>query len=133
MNVVRHEALRILCCITFLYRPARLTYLFQVLQGLADLQVSKIDVVVFTETDRDDHLKTLDRLGKMLASHRISITFRSVAERASNLRMLPWAHKPHVRDVFLAQHCSYTHCLYLEEDIRFGQNNLDYFQNTIVC
>lgn len=118
---------RLLICVTFLFRTSRLSYLFQVLQGLGDLPVKSLEVVVFTETEDTGELAIMSRLFGKLCDPNMSIRVSSNPSAKANLRLLPWAHKCYVRDVFSSNDNVFTHLLYIEEDIRFGVKNLNYF------
>ena len=117
----------VLVCITFLDRPARLRYLFQVLQQLCEIDLRRLDVFVFSETDAPDRLAALDRL---LARFRDPSTFLNVIScpgTKGNLRLLPWEHKHLVKERFTDPQFNYTHFIYLEEDTRFSEFNFRYF------
>lgn len=121
------DNIRLLVCISFLFRHSRMPFLFQVVQTLADLRVGKLDIIIFTETDDPQDIACLERMLHKLCDTNMTVEISIHPEVKANLRMLPWAHKKRVRETFEVDNCAYTHLLYLEEDIRFGPKNLAYF------
>lgn len=123
-----HDA-NVLVCITFLFRPARMKNLFQVLYSLFDFGVKHLDIVIFTETNVPEELLILDRLLSKFQSPSISAKVISRPDACIDLLLLPWKHKEFVKDCFLNSEQNYSHFVYLEEDTRFSEANFNYFIN----
>jgi hypothetical protein len=115
---------RFLACITFLYRPERLRYLYQVFRALADFLVARMDVVVVTNTAAQEEVATLER---MLRTFLPDSTTRVQSFELADPKELPWCHKQVLRDHFLGRGRAYTHFLYLEDDILFSYRSFLYF------
>ncbi len=129
MNIGEHGEVRLLVCITHLFRAARLKYLSEVLFSLYGLDVSRVDVTVFTDASQQSDLALLERLFSKLCSPRMTVAISSHPEVTAALTTLPWIHKAFMKDRHLAQDSPYTHYLYLEDDMLFSQVNLAYFLN----
>lgn len=117
---------RILCCITFHFVHDRLEHLSEVLRALSEFTVDSVNVVVVTNEAGVDEKKVLQRLGdEILGAGRASVaTFNDLAHPYD----LSWSHKEIIRNEFLAADASsYSHFIYLEDDIRFSFANFCYF------
>lgn len=117
-------ASRLLICITCLYRPERLRYLYQVLRSVSDFLVARMDVVVVTDTSAPDEVSILQR---MLHAYFPAGAARVQSFEVADPKDLTWRHKQVLRDVFLGGGTTYTHFLYLEDDILFSYRNFLYF------
>jgi len=125
--------LRILVAVTFHFRESRLQYLFQVVRALCEFPVEALDVVVTTNVDHEVALKQINDLCRPLcqpfpARQESKITFS--IESFPNLPdpwLLPWSHKHLIADRFLARESTYTHFIYVEDDILLSFDNFCYF------
>ena len=121
----RAAGLRILCCIPFHYRPARLRYLFATLLGLGELAVAGLDIHVLTNaTGAAEHAAMLAPARAVVPRARLAV---HPCPDLADPRLLPWCHKPFIADTFLAPDSPYDLFLYLEDDLLFGMNNLIYW------
>jgi len=117
--------LRILCCIPFSYRPARLPQLLAALRGLGGLAVRALDIHLLTDTAAPAAHATLHRLGAaVLPAARLTVHART---GLADPWLLTWAHKPFITERFLAPGSGYDLFLYIEDDILFGPQNLAYW------
>src|SRR5579862_2977077 len=116
---------RILCAITFHFLPQRLGFLSEVLRSLAEFDVAAIDVSIITNTTDSTDTNLLKRLcAESFPGHRAEI--RSFGNLTHPYE-LTWCHKSLIAEQFLDQRYSYTHFLYLEDDIRLSFSNFCYF------
>ena len=129
MTISRTGEIRLLVCISHLFRVDRLKYLSEVLFALYGLNVSRLDVTVFTNASASNDLKILEQLFSKFTSPRMTIAISSHPEVTAALMTLPWIHKSFMKDNHLAENSPYTHYLYLEDDMLFSQVNLTYFVN----
>jgi hypothetical protein len=116
----------LLVAISAHYVPARLPYLVEVLRSLGDINARRLDVHIMVNEVDDG---TAARLHRLLSAS-LPAGRTVVINRVGGLEHpfdLTWAHKRLIRDVFLAEGSSFTHFLYLEDDMRFGAVNLRYF------
>ena len=119
-------AARILVAITFHFRSDRLGFLAEALRSLAEYPTQAMDVVIVTNTSRDDELELLSRLcSETVSGSRASI--RSYSDLADPW-LLTWCHKEIIGSEFIQRNAgSYTHFIYLEDDIRLSFANFCYF------
>lgn len=89
--------------ITFFYREHRLDFLSKVLQALNNISYNK-DITV------------ISNMRGPIFTHICDI---------SDPLMLPWSHVDYMRKYY--ENETYTHFLYLEDDIEVNQNNIDYW------
>jgi hypothetical protein len=116
----------LLVAISAHYVPARLPYLVEVLRSLGDIAAQRLDVHVMVN-DVDD--ATAARLQRLLSAA-LPAGRTLVLNRVGGLEHpfdLTWAHKRLIPDLFLPEGSGFTHFVYLEDDMRFGAVNLDYF------
>lgn len=117
---------RILVCITFFYREPRLCFLAEVLRSLSEFPVAAMDVIILTNTCREEDLKVIRRLcGEILADDKYQIqSFGDLQDP----RDLTWQHKEIIAAEFgQTSENRYTHFIYLEDDIRLSITNFLYF------
>ena len=129
MNIDESGEIRLLVCVSHLFRVERLKYLSEVLFSLYGLDVSQLDVTVFTDASEPKDLTILERLFSKFGSSRMTVAISSHPEVAPALTTLPWIHKTFMKERHLAEGSSYTHYLYLEDDMLFSQVNLTYFMD----
>ena len=116
---------RILCAITFHFSAARTPFLTDVLLSLAEFPVTKLDVVIVTNTIAPADLDKLEKLCEAVPSISFSLQTEPDLE---NPRELTWRHKRLLVERFLAPSLQpYTHFIYLEDDIRVSFVNFCYF------
>jgi SAM-dependent methyltransferase len=118
-------AARILVSITAHFDLARLSFLAEALRSLSDFPVSALDVVIITNTFRDDELELLRRLcSETLPNSNSSVRSYGNLSRAFNLT---WCHKEIITADFHNTNDRYTHFIYLEDDVRMNFANFCYF------
>jgi len=124
---------RILATVNFHYRESRLQYLFQVIRALCEYPVEALDVVVTTNVDHDKALGQIRNLCAPLftvfplrPTSRKTLSIESFPDLA-NPWLLPWSHKHLITDRFLGADSTYTHFIYLEDDILLSFDNFRYF------
>ena len=122
----RASGARILCAITFHFVAARVGYLAEVMRSLSEFTVAAMDVVIVTNSFREEELAQLRRLcAETLAGK--NGTVRSY-EGLAHPFDLAWCHKAIIADEFAAgNHGRYSHFIYLEDDIRLSFANFCYF------
>lgn len=117
---------RILCCITFHFVRERLESLAEVLLSLSQFSVSDISVILVTNESGKIETKILKRLGEeILGPGRVDL---QIQDKLQDPKDLTWGHKAIIRDQFLdTDRHSYSHFIYLEDDIRLSFANFCYF------
>lgn len=117
---------RLLVCITFFYRASRLCFLAQVLRSLSEFLVEEIEVIVLTNTDREEELKVIRRLcGEILSDNKYQIQSFSDLQDPKDL---VWQHKAIIAAEFgPTSQNRHTHFIYLEDDIPLSITNFLYF------
>ena len=119
-------AAHILCAITFHFDAARLAFLAEVLRSLSQFSVASMDVVIVTNTSRNDQVTLLHRLSKEVLPGS-GAQVRSY-EHLSHPFELTWCHKAILGNEFVATNDGrYTHFVYIEDDIRLSFENFRYF------
>ena len=126
MDKERAYAARVLATVSFHFRSSRLEYLAEVLQSLAEYPTQTMDVIVLTNTSREDELKLLNRLcDETCPDARVSV--RSY-NQLTDPWLLTWCHKEIVANEFVQDNMGrYTHFIYLESDIRLSFANFCYW------
>lgn len=123
---VTAQPFKVAAPITFFYREARLKLLFETLRSLQTLDVALVEARIFTDTSERAHLDRMSRLFGKLTGPRFAVTISTHPEVAPRPRLLPWAHKPWIRELH-ERRPDITHVVYLEEDIQFNDTNFKYF------
>ena len=125
--------MRILAAITFHYRQARLEHLFSVVRALCAFPVEVMDVVIVTNVDDKSVLSKIgDVCGPLFASFPVrpgskkSLSIESFTKLADPWA-LTWCHKYLIPERFISAPSSYSHFIYLEDDILFSFDNFCYF------
>src|SRR5207248_4778861 len=133
LNVATECPFRILATVTFHFRESRLKYLFQVIRALCEYPVDALDVVVVTNVDDQIALKQIRDLCEPLIKP-FPVRQRSLKSLSiesfpglADPWLLPWAHKELISDRFLRKGSSFTHFIYLEDDIVTSFDNFCYF------
>ena len=124
---------RILAAVTFHFREPRLHFLFQVVRALAEYPVDAVELVVITNVDNQTEINKIrqlcEPLFEILPAHQGRTKSFSI-ESFPNLPdpwLLPWCHKYLITDNFVATNSSYTHFIYIEDDILLSYENFVYF------
>src|SRR5579871_1120953 len=109
------EGARLLICITFHFRHARLGYLSEVLRSLSGFRVANIEVVVITNSTDHDQLELLRRLYEETVPG-MPVSVRTYKD-LSHPKELTWCHKEIISEEFggTAKR-RFTHFIYLEDD-----------------
>ena len=118
---------KILVSVTFHYVGARLAFLEEVLRELSQFGVAQLDVIVITNTHQPGEIDTLSELCNQFSSEQKCFSAYVNTSIMTHPFLLTWCHKKLIREVFLASPNTYTHFVYLEDDIRFSCNNFEYF------
>lgn len=114
-------AVKLLACIAFHYQEQRLTYLQQVLH-LQQYLAPQVHVVVTTTTDDPEALARIATIAPPAsARYHCEIEYFSLP----NPWLLPWAHKVVIAQKF--GDLSFTHFMYVEDDIEVAPANVDYW------
>ena len=112
--------------ITFHFRPQRLSYLSDMLRVLGEYPVSHMEIYICTNTSELSEITTLRRLFKfLLVGEKLGhvITCSGLTHAFD----LTWSHKPLLEAAFTDSEKSFTHFIYLEDDIRFSFTNFLFF------
>jgi hypothetical protein len=126
---------RILATVTFHFRESRLQYLFQVVRSLCEYPVEVLDVVIITNVDHDVALKQIrDLCAPLFTSFPVRPGSKKnlLIESFPKLPdpwLLPWCHKHLIADRFLRSEITYTHFIYLEDDVLLSYDNFCYFRH----
>ncbi|MCK1667874.1 hypothetical protein [Bradyrhizobium sp. 153] len=125
--------IRIMVAVTFHFRETRLQYLFQVVRALCEYPVDLLDIFIVTNIDRDESLKQITNLCAPLfkpfpvrSKSKKSLLIESYPKLA-NPWLLPWSHKHLISDRFLKAESTYTHFIYVEDDVLLSFDNFCYF------
>lgn len=109
---------RLLVAIAHHHVPHRLKYLLEVVCALSDFAVARLDVVVIINQEASDERESIRRLLRPLLTVPGDVEIM-LAGRLEHPFHLPWRHKALIADRFLGDQ-TWTHFVYLEDDIRFG-------------
>ncbi|RYG99623.1 MAG: hypothetical protein EON58_03255 [Alphaproteobacteria bacterium] len=120
------EDFRIAVFITFAFRRERLHYLFQVLRSLGEFPVTRMDVIVFTNTVDTDAIESIQAFRANTFDELKSLQIVSVDDLEHPFD-LTWAHKPYLKQCLRDQQKDFTHFIYMEDDLRFTYSNFQYF------
>jgi hypothetical protein len=133
LNVSTRRPLRILAAVTFHFREKRLKYLFHAVRALSEFPVEVLDVVIVTNVD---HRKELGQISHLCTPFFQSFPARQNSQKSLSIEsfpdladpwLLPWNHKHLIVDRFLSAKSTYTHFIYLEDDILISFDNFCYF------
>jgi hypothetical protein len=114
--------MKILACITFLYKEARLQYLKKVLASYS-FMTCDIEVIVITDVTHNDKIKLIESVFPLQSS---KFTVNIIAfPTLPNPWLLTWGHKEVFRSKF--NNMEYTHFICSEDDLEIKQNNIDYW------
>jgi hypothetical protein len=133
LDLVTACPFRILAAVTFHFRESRLQYLFQVIRALCEYPVIVLDVVILTNVDDQIALKQItDLCGPLFKpfpvrqSSKKSLSIKTFP-RLADPWLLPWGHKQLISDRFLREDSTFTHFIYIEDDILISFDNFCYF------
>jgi hypothetical protein len=133
MLAITESPARILAAVTFHYRESRLRYLFQVVRALTAYPVEILEVVIITNVDDDMALQQIRDVCAPLFTT-FSVRPRSKKNlliesfpKLANPWLLPWSHKHLIADRFLNTESTYTHFIYVEDDVLISFDNFCYF------
>lgn len=122
----RAREARILCAITFHFDTARLGFLAEMLRSLCAFPVAAMDVVVVTNTLREQDLAPLRALCVDMPSGKTT-SIRSYGGLDHPFH-LTWCHKEIIATEFVKRNEGrYSHFIYLEDDILLRFFNFCYF------
>jgi hypothetical protein len=122
----RAREARILCAITFHFDSAHFDFLAEVLRSLSTFAVAAMDMVVVTNTLREQDLARLRALCVDMPSGK-SCSIRSYGE-LDHSYYLTWCHKEIISNEFVEGNQNrYSHFIYLEDDILLNFANFCYF------
>jgi len=121
-------AARILIAITVHFDVTRLQFLAEVLRSLSDFPVATMNIILVTNTFREEDIVLLKRLCGEVAQGKDS-SIRSYGG-LSHPFDLTWCHKEIIASEFLREpNSQYTHFIYLEDDMRINFSNFCYFMH----
>ncbi len=133
LDVATECPFRILAAVTFHFRESHLKYLFQVIRALCEYPVNALDIVVVTNVDDQIKLNQIRDLCEPLIKpfparprSKKNLLIESFP-RLADPWLLPWAHKHLISDRFLNKGSSFTHFIYVEDDILTSFDNFCYF------
>lgn len=122
----RGQKARILCAITYHFDTTHLGFLAEVLRSLFAFPVAAMDVVVVTNTIREQDLARLHALCVDMPSGK-SASIRSYGG-LDHPYHLAWCHKDIISNEFVkGNQDRYSHFIYLEDDILLSFANFCYF------
>ncbi|MFI0435516.1 MAG: hypothetical protein ACH350_07320 [Parachlamydiaceae bacterium] len=125
-TIEKAKASKALVTITFHFDRSRFQYLAEVLYSL--LTLSDAEIIIITNTSDKDQLKLIQKLLDLTLLDETGKTgIISTYENLEHPFNLTWCHKEIITHQFLAKRSSYTHFIYLEDDITFDFDNLCYF------
>ena len=125
--------IRILAAVTFHFHELRLQYLFQVVRALSEYPVEVLDVVIITNVDHQERLKQISDLCAPLFK---PFPLRENSKKSFSIESFPklvhpyflaWSHKHLIADKFVNRESTYTHFIYVEDDILVSFDNFCYF------
>ena len=115
---------KLMVCITFHFAPDRIRYLSEVVRSLSGFLVERMEIIVITNTaDAANLNRAAAALPRSTASFKIVFTS---ATSLSDPFHLAWVHKQFIPTVFLKDP-SFTHFIYLEDDMALSFENFCYF------
>ena len=123
--------MKIVAHITFFYDPKRLGYLKEVINSLLELD-SGIDIFLYTNEKFDlfRHSKNIKLLFYPYVNNKINFSYKSIFNKLGlkkliNPYYLTWENRKIIEDVV----DTYDIQIYLEDDIKFTNTNLNYWLN----
>lgn len=126
-DLARAAEARLLIAITFHFDRNRLGYLEKVLQSLATFPVSRLDIVVCTNTPNLSERKAIKDAFRNANFEDGSDARLTVTSNLPHPYNLTWTHKKLISDTFLAPESPYSHFAYLEDDEQLTFENFVYF------
>ena len=114
--------MKILVCITFLYKETRLQYLKKVLSSYSNL-ICAVEVNIITDVMHEDKIKFIKEVFPKQSDKFFTkiIAFPTIPHPW----LLTWGHKDIFKQKFYNQ--EYTHFICSEDDLEVKQNNIDYW------
>ena len=120
---VRNVCTKLAVCITFHYSEHRLQYFAEVCKGLEDISPVVILTVITNTSDQDELLK----IQSCMDTSKLDFEF-FIPHGLGHPYLLAWSHL----DIFRKQFddISFTHFLYVEDDIKVTKGNVEYWLNS---
>ena len=114
--------MKILVCITFLYKETRLHYLKKVLASYSTMRCD-VEVNVLTDITNEDKIKSIESTFPIQSD---ACKLKIIAfPTLPNPWLLTWGHKEVFKQKF--NNSEYTHFICSEDDLEIKQNNIDYW------
>lgn len=110
--------MKLFVAITFHYNPDKLVYLKRALDSLETIKTERTHVVISTNDVTDDQLNTIKELNTNLD------IFVEPVRRLYHPFFLAWNHKKYMLHFMSTD---FTHFLYMEDDLKITQENIDYW------
>jgi hypothetical protein len=117
----------LLFAVSFHFVKERLVYLEKELRSLAAFPVSRRDTVVFTNTTNQAEQESIRQVLRAAGFVEGRDARLAVKADLPHPFDLTWAHKSLICDTFLAPGSTYTHFVYLEDDLHLTFENFAYF------
>jgi len=122
-NIVHNpEYQKLSVCITFHYAEERLQYLAIVCDKLVDI-APEVHLTIVTNTDKSDEIQAIKGV---INVHKFEFNFL-IPVGLGHPYLLAWSHLPVFKKQFEDE--SFTHFLYLEDDIGINLENINYWLN----
>lgn len=114
--------MKILVCITFLFKETRLQYLKKILASYSNL-LCPVEVNVLTDVT---HQEKINLIEDVFPQQSVSFTSKIIAfPTLPHPWLLTWGHKEVFKQKF--NNSEYTHFICSEDDLEIKQNNIDYW------
>lgn len=114
--------MKILVCITFLYKEIRLQYLKKVLASYSNM-LCAVEVNIITDVTHQDKIKFIEEVFPQQSD---KFTSKIIAfPTLPHPWLLTWGHKDVFKQKF--NNSEYTHFICSEDDLEIKQNNIDYW------
>ena len=123
----RSREANVLVAITVHFDSSRFQYLSKVLSSLSTFP--RADIILVTNTFNEQELHALQSVYNEILPNGVgggSVSIRSYGNLAHPFD-LTWSHKEIIANEFVKNNNSYTHFIYLEDDIGFNFMNFCYF------
>ena len=118
------RACRLLVTIPFYFRDDRLRFLSEVCRAFSEYRVASLLLIVQTNTNKTDQIERIEGLLRQFKTIEFEIQVR---DSLSDPHLLVWEHRPIILERFLDESSTFTHFVYVEDDIRVSYANFSYF------